>query len=32
VAVGLDAAFARKLVEAIQEVIRQAEAGGLVEG
>jgi hypothetical protein len=32
VAVELDAASARKLLEAIQEVIRQAEAGGFVEG
>lgn len=32
VAVELDADSARKLVEVIQEVMRQAEAGGFVEG
>jgi hypothetical protein len=32
VAVELDAASARKLVEVIQDVMRQAEAGGFVEG
>ena len=32
VAVELDAESARKLVEVIQEVMRQAEAGGFVEG
>ncbi len=32
VAVELDAASARKLVELIQEVMHQAEAGGFVEG
>jgi hypothetical protein len=32
VAVELDAASARKLVEVIQEVMRLAEAGGFVEG
>ncbi len=32
VAVELDANSARKLVEVIQEVMRQAEAGGFVEG